>query len=86
MIIIVAFGWLIEVNMGELWDNVLEMLYHIVAFIFTPYFCLTVTETGMGLLEWFPYYCPSHNKENESAHWEVFKIFQVLLFCWALQF
>ena len=72
--------------MGEVWENVPEMLYHIGEFFFSPYLCLTVTETGTGLLDLFIDYDPPTKKDSKSDNLVVFKHLQVYtLFCISLQ-
>ena len=64
MIVVVEFGWMVEVDIGEVWENVPEIFYHIGGFICERYFNLVVTETGAALLNWFPAYWPPQQNIN----------------------
>ena len=62
-----------------------NLLDDICSFVSILNLYLAGSETSMGLSELFPDYVSPTTKDNELAHWELFKIFQIYaLFHFAL--
>ena len=82
VVVVVSFGSKREVNVGWVWEDMQKMLYHIGEFVCGSELCLTGTDAGTGLTEWFIDDIPFTTEDNKSNNWALIEHFQVCyLFC-----
>ena len=77
MVITVASGGMRKVDLGELLEEVLEVLDHFITLIGDTHFSLAGSEARSRFLNIIPNYWTSTLEDDEAAHREIFEHFYI---------